>query len=438
MQNPRKKAVEILMNIEKNGAYSNIEMNKLRSTNEFSYLDLRFIGEIVNGVIKRKITLDYIISKHSSVKLKKISPFLLAVLRSGAYQILYMTKVPASAAVNESVKLVKKSSVYKSASFVNAILRKVSENDLPKKDSADIKNLSVFYSFPEWLCERWVERYGVEFTEKLMDSFNSRPSMFVRRSKILSQKELQSELKDEGIACQEFVFEDIPEFDYSLKLNRMDELDKSKAFANGHFYIQDPAAALAAYLLSPNENDTVIDMCAAPGGKSLFVADLMNNKGRVISCDIYEHKIKLIKSNAEKYGANIIEPIISDATVFNHEFEEIADRVLCDVPCSGLGIIGKKPDIRYTRCPEDIKSLSKLGLDILNNASCYLKSGGILVYSTCTIEPEENEETVNSFLACHPEFSILPFGNNHSLYKTFYPHIDGCDGFFVCRLQKKK
>ncbi len=438
MTSPRKKAVEILMNIEKNGAYSNIEMNKLRSNENYSSLDLKFIGEIVNGVVKRKITIDHIISKHSSVKLKKISPFLLAVLRSGIYQILYMTKVPASAAVNESVKLVKKSSVYKSASFVNAVLRNVTEEDILERDSDDIKSLSVYYSFPEWICEKWVRRYGVEFSGNLMESFNCRPSVFIRRSKGISVDALKEKLASEGIEAIQFKFKEFPEFDYCMKIDRVNDLDKSSAFKKGLFYIQDPAAALAAYVLSPGENETVIDMCAAPGGKSLFISDLMNNKGRVISCDIYEHKINLIKENAEKYGSTIIEPILSDATVFKPEFENLADRVLCDVPCSGLGIVGKKPDIRHSRKPSDIDELSKLGIDILNNASRYLKSGGVLVYSTCTIEPEENENVIEKFLAEHPEFSVLKLGNDNASHKTFYPHLDGCDGFFVCRLKKHK
>ncbi|MBR5507979.1 MAG: methyltransferase domain-containing protein, partial [Clostridia bacterium] len=231
-------------------------------------------------------------------------------------------------------------------------------------------------------------------------------------------------------------FSEIPGFDRCYTISPENSFENLDSFKKGAFYIQDSAASFASYILMPEKNQTVLDMCAAPGGKSLYISDIMENTGRIISCDIYEHKLDLIKENAKKYGCTNIETILCDATVYDAQFREKADRVLCDVPCSGLGIIRKKPDIRYSRKEEDIESLASLSEKILDNASKYLKKGGILVFSTCTIEPEENEKAVEKFLASHKDFEIYHFGDNNLPYKTFYPNIDGTDGFFVCRLKK--
>lgn len=433
---PRKRIVKILMNIDKNDAYINIEMNKLRGENTYSDIDLRFIGQIVNGVIKHRITIDYLISKFSKVPVKKIAPFVLATLRSGIYQIIYMDKVPDSAAVNESVKIIKKSSVSRLSGYVNAVLRAVDKSIIDNIDISSVEGISIYYSYPEWLVTRWVNLFGFDFTVELMKAFNSNPSMHIRRSVKISSAALLDSLKSDNIITKKINFSFAREFDYCYNIGNVGDLGTIRAYKDSMFYIQDSAAAFASYLLCPKKGQTVIDMCAAPGGKSLFIAELMENTGRVISCDIYEHKINLIKENCDKYAITAVEPVICDATVNNEVYNEIADRVLCDVPCSGLGIIQKKPDIKYARCEEDILELSKLGYEIISNGAKYLKKGGILVYSTCTIDPEENEEVINKFLCDHPGFSPYPFdGENY--YKTFYPHIHETDGFFVCRLKKE-
>ncbi len=433
---PRKKAVSMLMKIEKDCAYINIEMNALRKSGEYDEKDIRFIGELVNGVIKRKITLDYIISIHSSVKVKKISPFVLNVLRIGVYQMIFMDKVPDSAAVNECVKIVKKSSVYKSASFVNAILRSVKKEDFETISKEGTDGLSVAYSFPEWIVKRWTQRYGEAFAENLLKSLNEKSSLCVRRTNKYSETEFENMLNSEGTRFEKIRFPVSPDFDTCYKLYPSKSFEKLETFKNGAYYIQDPAAAFAAYILKPENNLTVLDMCAAPGGKSLYISDIMNNTGKILSCDIYEHKLELIKENAKKYGCTNIEAVLCDATVYDEKLKEKADRVLCDVPCSGFGIIRKKPDIRYSRKEEDIESLSKVSEKILENASKYLKKGGILVFSTCTIEPEENEMAVERFISKHKNFEIYPFGDENLPYKTFYPNTDDTDGFFVCRLKK--
>lgn len=436
----RKTAVLTLMNIEKNGAYINIEMNKLRSSDKLSAHDCRFIGEIVNGVIKYKITIDYVISLHSKTTLKKISPYILSVLRCGIYQILFMDKIPDSAAVNESVKLVKNSSVKRLSGFVNAVLRAVSRKDIDSlvEDTADA--LSVKYSFPVWLVNRWVNTHGFDFTIKLMKTLNQHSPLYIRCNCLkTSLPQLERLMKDNDIQYEPFVAEGFKGFKTCYKISNTKSLNDMNIFNNGMFYIQDPAAALAAYIASPKPGDTVIDMCSAPGGKSLYMAELMNDNGCIFSCDIYDHKIKLIEANTQKYGFSIIKPQISDATVFKKEFEGIADCVLCDVPCSGFGIIRKKPDIKYSRSESDIEELAALSLKILNNASKYLKKGGTLVFSTCTIESAENEYVCDKFLAMNHDFKFSSFGDDErfsSGYKTFYPHIDGTDGFFVAKFIK--
>lgn len=433
---PRKEALMMLLKIEKDFSYINHEMNEIRKIGQYTDQDIRFIGELVNGVIKRKITLDYIISLHSSVKLKKISPYVLNVLRIGVYQIIFMDKVPDSAAVNECVKLVKKSSVYKSASFVNAVLRNVTVDDYNNIGTETNEDISVKYSFPKWISDRWIKRYGVEFAVNLMSSLNSKSGIFVRRTNKATQAELESMFDSEGTSYNKVEIAWLPGFDRCYKIELSKSLDKLPSFLKGCFYVQDPAAAIAAYLVQASKDETIIDMCASPGGKSMYISDIMQNSGKIFSCDIYPQKIKLIEENAKKYGCENVVTLISDATVFNEKFENVADRVLCDVPCSGFGIIRKKPDIRYSRVQEDIYSLCGMSELILDNASKYLKPGGTLVFSTCTIEPEENEEVIKKFLSTHQNFSLYPFGTENISFKTFYPNIDHTDGFFVCRLKK--
>ena len=438
--NLRKTAANMLLNIEKNGAYINIEMNKLRNGNIHSEKDIRLIGEIVNGVIKRKITLDYVISLHSSTKLKKIAPYVLNVLRIGVYQLLFMDKIPPNAAVDECVKIIKKSSVSRLSGYVNAVLRAVNKEDISNLSDKTAEDLSIKYSYPLWLTERWTKSFGLSFTKELLISLNKKSPLYVRCNTLVNSiDELKKSLEEAGVEYEEVKLKGFKDYNYSFKLPNIKDISLVPGFSEGGFYIQDVAASLAAYLLEPKENDFIIDLCAAPGGKSLFIADLIKNKGKIISCDIYEHKLKLISENALKCRATSITPTLNDACVLNKEWLGKADRVLCDVPCSGFGIIRKKPDIKYARCEDDIKELSSLSLSILENAAKYLKPEGVLVYSTCTIEKEENEEVINKFLKNHSEFSIYPFGDGEydDGFYTSYPNITDTDGFFICRLRKQ-
>ena len=433
---PRKIAVNILINIEKKSSFVNVELNKMRKLPSLSNLDKRFISEIVSGVIKHKITIDYIIDKYSKIKSKKMSPFVLSVLQTGVYQIVYMDKVPKSAAVNESVKLVKKSPAHGLSGITNAVLRSVNEDEIDHITGNDAEYLSIKYSYPLWLSKRWVNEFGYEFAEKIMISLDEKSDLFIRRSLGCSEKELISELKKDSVECSPFIPEGFSDYRFSYVITNVSDLTSLSAYKKNMFYIQDPSASLAAYALNPTEGECIIDLCAAPGGKSIFAAELMNNIGKVISCDIYDQKIKMIRENADKYGLKIIKPTLNDALVYNEKFENTADKIICDVPCSGFGIIKKKPDIKYSRSESDIYSLSEMGLKILLSADKYLKPGGIIVFSTCTIEKEENENVVNEFLKIHSNYSLIPFGDAQKAMYTFYPCNTGTDGFFICKLKK--
>ncbi len=433
-QTLRKTAVNILLNIERNGAYINIEMNKLRASNILDARNVRLVGELVCGVIKHKLSLDYVIALHSSVKIKKIAPFVLNVLRLGVYQLLYMDKIPPSAAVDECVKLIKKSSVSRLSGYVNAVLRAVKMDDLEKLPDDKYEALSVKYSFPLWLVKRWSFEFGDDFAAELMHSLNQKSPLYIRRCAVLGDEVFFDKLKSAGINVSRVSFADFPDFDYCYRINDVKDISSIPEYDKNGFYIQDPAAALAAYLVGAKSGDRVIDLCAAPGGKSLFMAELMGDEGEIFSCDIYEHKLKLISENAEKYKLKSIKPCHNDAGILREEWINSADCVLCDVPCTGLGIIRKKPDIKYTRCEEDIKSLSVLSGKILSNASRYVKSGGTLLFSTCTIEREENEKTIEAFLREHKDFSVCPIGGRD--FYTAYPNITDTDGFFICKMKK--
>lgn len=438
MANPRRAALLALYEIEYNGAFSNMAVKECLAKNkDMSSLDKRLVTALVYGTVKRKITLDYVIKKYSSIKLKKISPYILLILRLGIFQIMFMDKIPDSAAVDESVKLAKRYGHKSSAGFVNAVLHSVirgrSTLNYPK-DKAEF--LAVKYSFPSELVERWIECFGEQFTQDLLSAMNKETKICVRVNTLKTTAAEVTEKFDDSKAVQSGIYEN------ALYTGGFD-VSNSQLYKDGMFTPQDIAAMTASVVLSPKSDMYVMDLCAAPGGKSTHMAELMYNKGHIISFDIHEHKIKLIEANAQRLGIDIIEGVCADSTQFIEKYRCTADRVLADVPCSGTGIIRKKPDIKYSneRVPEEIQ------YKILENAAEYLKNGGELVYSTCSIEKRENEDIVERFLAEHKEFETVDFYNllpdalkkdtAHKGYITFYPNTDNIDGFFIAKMRKK-
>ena len=419
MASARKVAVSALQKIFVDGAYSNIAVNSYLKDTDLTPADKALATALIYGVLDRKITLDYVISSFVKTPIKKLSPYTLNVLRTALFQIMYMDKIPESAAVNEAVKLVKKSKESRNAGFVNAVLRNAlrAEGLLPTGDS--VTDLSVIYSCPESIIESFISDYGKETAVIILAEALKPAPLTVRVNTI--KTDVDAFIAEIGDATEAKPFG-------AVVLNKGIDINNNPLYKKGHFYVQDTASQTAVSVLAPKPNDRALDMCAAPGGQSFAMALLMENKGEIISCDIYDHKCELIKKSANRIGLDIIKPTVQDATLFNADFGEF-DCVLCDVPCSGLGIIRRKPDIKYKAFSE-FDGLIPIQTAILNNAKNYVKKGGRLLYSTCTLRKAENEDVINKFLAENDSFKL-------EYSHTFMPHIDGTDGFYCALLIKK-
>lgn len=420
----RKTAFEILFEIEKEGAYSNLTINRFLEKNKPE--NPAFIRELVYGVLENKILLDYYLDNLIPSGIKKVKKKEATLLRLGIYQLIFMDSVPDYAAVNETVAIAKKL-VRGREGFINGVLRgymkKGNEIKLPD-ESKDLKNyLSVKYSFPTWLIEKWEEQYGIEECKLLLEASNSRPQLSIRVNiDKISRDDLKGYLEEKGYEVTLGTFSE-----RTLHIKGSGLLDDDK-YKEGYFSIQDEASTVAADVLSATPGETIIDVCAAPGGKSTAIAELMKNDGKVYSCDIYEHKLELINSLAKRLGLSIIETTLLDGTKGKENWFAMADRVLADVPCSGLGVIRRKPEIKYKDIT-DFTELVEIQKKILNNAAKYVKSGGTLVYSTCTINKDENQSQISEFLSNHEEFELIS-------EKQFLP-TENIDGFYVCKMMKK-
>lgn len=448
----REIALKALYEIDVNKGYSNLVLDELFSKIKVKEIDKPLITEMVYGVITRKLTLDYIIEKNSNIKLRKISPWIKNILRLGLYQVLFLTKIPTFAACNESVKLAKKYGHQGSVRFVNAILRKIVKmkeelQDLEKiidistladnYNAYQIRRISVLYSHPEWMVKRWIEEYGLDFTEALCNANNQKPHISIRINTLkTTKKEVMQLLTKQGI---EFSESKITDSALILKKgNPINEL-----FNKGMYTIQDEASILVSEILNPEPDEIIADVCAAPGGKTTHIAELMKNRGKIFALDIHPRRLELINQISERLGVQIIETILQDATEVNENLVEKCDRVLVDAPCTGLGVIRKKPDIKWTREEGDLFKLAELQRRILTNSSKYVKPGGRLVYSTCTLNRHENEDVIKEFLKNHNNFEIDPI---HVIkqdldikkkgYIYLFPHIHRTDGFFIASFRR--
>ena len=414
-------AYKILNKIERDKAYSNITVDVVLNENEAT--SAPFVCALVYGVIERKITIDFFLSKFLTQPIKKLNPQVLTILRMGVYQIKFMDKVPDSAAVNESVKLSKKVKCSFASGLINSILRKISSNDiqLPITDNK-IYDLSIKYSCPESLVEHYVNDYGYIQAENILSSSLGSAPLFVRVNTLkVSVDELIFQLEQESVIAKK-----VENNKASLEITNGSAF-KTECYKKGYFHAQDLASQTCIDSLNPQENDIVFDLCAAPGGKSFTIAEKMNNKGKIYSFDLYEHKIKLINDGANRLGIDIIDAQIWDASVFNPQLPK-ADKVLCDVPCAGLGVIRRKPEIKYKDFTF-VDKLCDLQYNILNNASLYVKENGVLVYSTCSLSKKENENICERFLSEHSDYKSDEM-------VTLIPHKDS-DGFFFAKFIKE-
>ena len=433
----RQIAFEILLKIEKDKAYSNLAIDSAVKAFCPDSTDCAFISRLVYGVTERKITLDYIISGCLSQPISKLKKEVLVILRLGTYQLVFSDKIPASAAVNESVKLAKNNKCGFATGLVNAVLRKVANDGFTiPEDTDNIKRISVLYSAPEELVKFLSYHYGESNAEEFLKAALQPKKIMIRVNTVkTTPEELKSLLEKEGVGVSET---SVPN---AFQINVNKAVYELESYKKGLFHVEDISSQLCIEALAPFENCTMIDVCAAPGGKSFTAAEYMNNKGVLYSCDIYESRTDLIKEGAERLGLDCIKPFVNDASQLNENFPE-ADRVLCDVPCSGMGIISKKPEIKYKKL-DDIKELLPIQRKILETASKYVKKGGRLVYSTCSVNPNENRKICDAFLKEHPEFTsvkALPHIErtvDEGDYLTLMMHKNNCDGFFIAVFDRK-
>jgi 16S rRNA (cytosine967-C5)-methyltransferase len=427
--NIREAALNSIIRCEKDRCYSNIELDTAIKKYNLTGVDRSFFSALVYGVIERKITLDFIISQYSHRE--SLDVFILNILRLGAYQIIYMTRVPDSAACNESVEQAKQRSNSGAASYVNAVLREIARHKdtltFPSREDGAARYLSIKYSLPEWLCDMWRSMYGLTDTESIAKAVNRRPHITLRVNTLKTTRDkLIMLLKEKGI---EAIAAGTP---HGITLTH-DAPVYELPISEGLCFVQDASSQMCAEALEVSPGDTVIDTCACPGGKSFACAMLMGNKGIIYSLDMHKNKLSLIDDGAKKLGINIIKTAVQDGTKLNEAYLNTADRVLCDVPCSGLGVIARKPDLRY-KTPEELTRLPEIQYNILNTASSYVKTGGILVYSTCTLNKKENEEVAERFVNGNGNFEYDDFGT-----RILYPDIDtDSDGFFTARFKRLK
>ena len=427
----RNLALKILYDINEKKAYSNIVLDKYINKNrdELSNLDIGFISELVYGVITWKLTLEYIIQKYSKIKIKKMSEWVKNILMLGAYQIIFLDKVPKSAAVNESVNLCKKYN-YKSANFVNAILRKIEKSDYQNID--DIKEInkriSLKTSMPEWFVDKLINEYGEKEALEICNNLNLRPNNTVRINRLKGNLEIGNQA----------ILDDFRTITGTKNIVKMPE------YINGNISIQDESAGLSSFILNPKEGETVLDACSAPGGKTTYLAEIMNNTGSIVAWDIYEERLKQVDENAKRLGINIIKTEVKDASIYDKSYDKKFNKILLDVPCLGLGVIRRKPDIKWNRNEENIDEITKIQYQILKTCSKYLKDDGILVYSTCSILKEENINIIERFLE-EEDFEIVDISDkvkkdfkyvNEKNTIELFPN-EKHDGFYIACLKRK-
>lgn len=443
-KNVRNAAVQLLETIEKNQAYSNLLLNSTIEKNEISKVDVGLLTEIVYGTLQRKMTLDFYL-KPFIEKNKKLQSWVVNLLRITVYQMVYLDKIPDRAAIFEAVEIAKRRGHKGIAGLVNGVLRSIQRNGLPSLDTiADpAERIAIETSHPLWLVKRWISQFGEEKTREMCEVNLTAPLQTGRVNLTrISREECLSLLEDEGFEVEASPI--IPEAIKCLRGN----LASSKAFSYGLLTIQDESSMLAAYALGIKEEEVILDACAAPGGKSSHIAEKLVNSGKVISLDLHEHKVKLIKNNAERLGLENIEAMKMDSREVGEHFEnDSVDRILLDAPCSGLGVMRRKPDMKYTKQEKDLSQLQSIQLSLLESVAPLLKQDGTLVYSTCTVDKEENQEVIEKFLQKHQEFegvmdlaermpeAVRPLINGYDV--QVLPQDFGSDGFYIACLRKK-
>lgn len=429
--NVRELILNVLLEVTRDGEYSHIAIKN--TLDKYQYLEKQersFFTRVCEGTLENMILIDYIINQFSKVKVNKMKPVIRCILRSSVYEMKYMDSVPVSATCNEAVKLAQKKGFHNLKGFVNGVLRNISRNldniSMPDKEKEPTKWLSVTYSMPEWLVEKWQQCYEIPQIEKMSQAFLAKSPTSIRVNTTRTTKEaLIKELEAEKIKVAEN--EEIPD---ALYIDGYDFLAGIPAFEAGEFYVQDVSSMQVSLWAEPKEGAQVLDVCAAPGGKSIHIAELLHGTGMVEARDLTEYKVSLIEENIERCQLKNICARQADARILEKDKIGTADIVIADLPCSGLGVIGKKPDIKYKMTEEKCMELAALQREILHTVQNYVKPKGVLMYSTCTINVQENEDNVRRFLEEHPEFVL-------ERQQQILPEIGKHDGFFLAKLVRK-
>lgn len=435
-------AVKILNRIDRTDAYLDKLLENELINSDLKSTDKALLYELVHGIVRWSGRIDWILNSFYKGQLSKCAPNVKNSLRVALYQILFLNKIPDYAAVNEAVEFIKRVQGQKAADLTNAILRNIIRNKsslrYPDPEEDLLEYLSSYYSHPQWMIKKWLQRFGREGTEALLEANNERPTLTLRVNTLKTDiEQVKSLLDSVGLKYESGKF-----FSDFLHLKSMTNITDWEYFSKGYFNIQDESTALSCRLLDVRPGMRVLDLCAAPGGKTSYIANLMNNEGEVVAIDKYESRLKILIKNMTRLGLRNIRAVEADALEFN---DEEFDRVLLDAPCSGLGTLSKKPDIKWKRDLQDIRKLNSLQYELLEKGATLVKPGGVLVYSTCTIEPEENFEIVKKFIQKNTNFVISDSVNcfpdvlkDENGCIQSLPHIHRIDGAFSCKMERLK
>lgn len=447
-KNLRELALDSLLKIENEEAYSHLVVNYMIKQGKLHEKDIGLFTEIVYGTVQRKNTLDFILSRFLPKKIKKKDEWILTLLRMSVYQMEYLERIPDRAILFEAVQIAKKRGHRGLANLVNGILRNVQRSGPPLFNEIhdEVERVAVEYSHPIWLVSRWVQHYGLEIAQNICKANLERPIVTARVNTMKTTvSEVLKLLSDDGVVAQRGKLS--PD---SIEI-KSGNLIHTNVFQQGYVTIQDESSMLVARALQPQKGDKILDCCAAPGGKTTHIAELMNNEGEIIATDIHEHKIKLIEQHIERLQLVNVKTERLDVREAHQKFsKESFDRILVDAPCTGFGVLRRKPDIKWTKEEQDVEEMVTIQQQILESVSPLLKKGGTLVYSTCTIEPSENEQVIREFLTKHPDYQfdpvlkerlpeqLYPYYDEECSEIQILPHYFQSDGFYIAVLRKKK
>lgn len=437
-QNARALAYHVLIDIQKNGAYANLALDKALLRSELNTSDRRLATDLVYGCTKMQLHLDQIIKAYCD--LKRTDKKTLLLLRMAVYQLVFLKKIPDHAVLNETVKLAKIDGLH-TDKFINGVLRSFIRNEKtviwPDKRKQRNQYYSKWYSFPQWLIDIWVKEYGFTATEQLCTYFNKPAATWMRVNTLKANpQEIINLFVQKNIEYSQHG--GLPE---AIRVNSLLPIIESGLINEGKVIIQDLSSMLPAIALAPKKNSRILDMCAAPGGKTTHLSAIMENSGEIVACDLHKHRVQLIKDNVKRLGVTNVNIQTADAKTLPESYNGAFDAILLDAPCSGLGVLNRRADLRWRIRRNTLAEIESLQAELLEAAAQYLKPGGEIVYSTCTLNKKENEEQITRFLAKHSNFISLPF---HCLeeecvsgMKTIYPYIDHSDGFFIAKMKRK-